>query len=95
MGWLRFLSFVFNFLGALFLLAAAGVFFISMAASGSIGSEAGNGATFGAAMGGMIGTAAAVTNFLAALWMFFCGAVLSALNRLIEEAVLRRQHITA
>jgi hypothetical protein len=88
MGWMRFLTVVFNLLGALFLIAAAVTFLLGVAVGGAAGANPNEGAALGAFMGGMMGTVAAVSNFFAALAMFFFGAVLWALRRLLEEAHL-------
>jgi len=85
MGWMRVLAFIFNLFGVLFLLAAVGAFIFGAAVGGSAGSSSGDAATIGSFMGGMIGTFAAVGNFLASLGMFFFGAVLWALQRILAE----------
>jgi hypothetical protein len=86
MGWLKFLSFAFNLFGVLFFMAAAGAILFTAAVGGGAGSGASDGAVLGAFMGGMMGMVAVVSNVLASLAMFFFGAVLWALRRLLEEA---------
>jgi len=90
MGWLRFLSFIFNLLGILFLLAAVGSFLLGATIGGASGSGSSDAAALSAFMGGMMGTLAAFGNFVASLLMFFFGAVLWALRRLVELAELYR-----
>jgi len=85
MRWMKVLSFFFDLIGAFFLIAAVIVFSLGAAVGGSAGGDPSNGATVAAFMGGMVGTMAAAANFLAALGMFFFGAVLWALQAILAE----------
>jgi hypothetical protein len=91
MGWMRFVGFVFNLFGVLFLIGAA-LFLIFGATLGGIGS---NDSTSGLTMlfGGMMGTIGAVTNVAAAMLMFFFGAVMYGLRRVAEESIATRAAI--
>ncbi len=88
MVWMRFLSFSFNALGVLFLLSAL-IAFALFTGIGS-GADPDAGPDLGAFMGGMMGLVGVFTNLFASLMMFFFGAVLFGLHRLIEEVQLRR-----
>lgn len=80
MGWLRFLGFMFNLLGLLFLIMT-----ILAVALGAYVGGATEGSTnvFGMVLGGMMGTLSAVVTVAASMMMFFFGGVISALRRIV------------
>jgi hypothetical protein len=86
MGWLRFLGFMFNLFGLLFLAMA-----IMAIALGAYVGGATDGTTnvFGMVIGGMMGTLGGVVTVAASMMMFFFGGVISALRRIVV-AVERR-----
>lgn len=86
MGWLRFLGFMFNLLGLLFLVMAI----LAIALGAYVGGTTdGSTNVFGLVLGGMMGTLGAVVTLAASMMMFFFGGVLSALTRIVSALEVR------
>lgn len=89
MGWMRFVGIVFNVFGICFLVLAV----LSVAFGTLFGSA--DESTVGTFVGGMMGTVGAIANFVAAMVMFFFGAVLLGLRRMVQESIRTREAVAA
>lgn len=89
MGWMRFVGIVFNVFGICFL----GLAVLSVAFGTLFGSA--DESTVGTFVGGMMGTVGAVAGFVAAMLMFFFGAVLLGLRRMVVESIRTREAVAA